>query len=551
MAARVGKIIERWISRAERHWILIVIMVLAVGSNLVWIFLDGSPFLWDMASHADRALLFSELIRGNFWREILSFEVIYPPLTYLVSAVFFLILGPDSDAPQISLLVYVIIYLVSLYVGAWTFFRHRLAAVMVTATGIFPPLLSHFSRIYDLDFPLTALVIAAVICLVRSNFFKDRFWSILTGIFIGGAILTKFTAIIFFIGPFIWCFWYGGKKIRHGWINILSAIVIISALNGPWYYLHGQEILSSKEGTQNNVFSVPFENVWSWGNAIYYPVKAGLGFSWPILGLIILGMACLFWRNRRAGVLIVLSIFLPYLLFTFWLISKESRYFLPVYPFLALGIGGLIYIKKYRLGYLLLGMAVVFGVLIWTEVSWNVRILSPQIQEKAFLTTTYGYPPVRPKDPKFGLTYPSRYAQSVSEIPAIIKADLETRPLGHAPKIVVVPNSIYLNARQIQYDCRLGGLRSREKELDFSLSQAVRFPQWRKDIVKADYLITKTGDQGPLVFGPALPEVAKEELKDQSAIFNKFSLLREIMILTLEDDIQVVRVYRRQGAAVY
>lgn len=535
----------------DKKW-LVFSLICVILPNVVWIFFDRSPALWDIAGHSQRAALMADLLFNGALGEVILFDGIYPPFTYLVTAIGFILAGWQVDLPQYSLIIFLVLYVVAIGSIAMSLFKDRTVAVAAGIVSLAFPLLMHFTRIYDLDFPLTAVVTAALAALLLSKNLTNRKWVMWFAVAAGAALLTKWTAIIFLVGPVLIVLGSALHKKRNRsavLMNALIGLLIILAVAGPWYLAQGGEILASAATTRDNVFSVPYENLLSWGNLTYYAKQLTLGVT-PVFALFfVIGAVFIASNNRKAAWFIFAWIVVPYLIMTFALYSKESRYFLPVFPAVALAIAALFQVKKRSLRIGVASILIIFGLFFWTETSWGVRIFPDQVYKVDFFDYIYGYKKVTPEKVRYGFTYPTAFHTNIPEIVTAIDNDLEASlPDKNAVvNVAVVPNSIFLTAQQIQYYARLAGIDriANDYSVDYSLSTKIRESDWQDHIYDADYLITKTGDQGPKIWGRYLKQVRKEEKVPNSPVFNQFELMESFELNGIESQPQEARLYKR------
>lgn len=541
------------------------LVITAVAVNVIWISLDQSPPLWDIAGHANRSAYFAQLLQQGEFKAIFNFQTIYPPFTYLVTALFFLSGGWSALVPGLSLLPFLILFILSTYSLTFSLFQRRGLALAATALSLAYPLLAHFTRIYDLDFPLVAMTTAAIAAMVKTNHLTERWWVVGSAVAIALAILTKWTAVLFVAVPFIWEL-AAAIRSKVGWkklvINLAILVGLVLAIALPWYLVHGREIYNSSIATRNNVFSVPFENLWSWGNISFYADQTIRGITWPLSIAFVIGLICLGWKYKKQFWYLLLVIIIPYLFLTLALYSKESRYFLPVFPLLAaVTVGMFLRVRsKASLGekrphgelvepwlWISGGALAAVAAIFWLQTSFGVPIISRSARDDLQLTNTYGLQDITTQKPFFGFTYPITYQSNVPEIADELKTDIEAnKTAGETVKVAVVPNSIFLSGQPVEFYTRLNGVNrpGGNYRLDFSYSSKVRGRDWRDQIVSADYLITKTGDQGPAIWGPALNEVRDAEKSGDLIFTENFEQVKTWTLRGIEGEEREARLYR-------
>lgn len=537
---------------ARRPLVLLGAFILVLlAANVTWILRDTSPPLWDIAGHSARAARYAGFIEHGQIRSMLTYPTIYPPAAYLLAGLGFVIFGRTADVPQFSLLLSLVLFLLSVYGLTWEWTHRRSTALLATFLATIPPLMAHFSRIYDLDFPLTALVTASVYVLVRSRRFRNRPWAIAFGILAAMGLLTKWTYGLFIIGPLIAYLWTQPERPRFPW-NVwkimLVSLTIAAGIAMPWYALHGIEVLTSSVETRFNGFSVPVENLMSLANVLYYPGQIVHGMTWLLALLGLAGIVTAFIRRRTHDKMLLGWILLPYLLMTFLIYSKESRYVLPLYPALAiLGAMALTALRWRRVRTGLVVAIVVVGTFVWWETSWGFRTLPPPVYRALGFSNAYGYFEPTYRSVGYGFPEPTQFHANLPEISKAILADKRTLGTENAvSRIVVVPNSIFLTSQQVEFTGNLIGLRA-----DYALSSLVRSPAYKTFLHQADYIVTKTGDQGPSVWAPKpLRQIRALETRDRSLFTEEFERIGTWTVAGIERTPQEIRLYRKKTSSL-
>lgn len=537
---------------------LVVILTAVLLSNIIWIALDQSPPLWDIAGHSERSLTVAELMRAGNWYSVLTMDTTYPPLAYSVTALVWWLAGHHADVPHYSLLLWVVVYGVALYDIARRFFSDNRYAVLTVGVSLCYPLLAHFTRIYDLDFPLTAMVVASTAALLRTNELTNRRWVIGAALLVAAALLTKWTAVIFLAGPLLGTLIVAWRSpaTQHTRIikHLLLASGIVAALTAPWYVLHYQTIVHIWGVAAQNSFTIPTEHVLSLANVLYYLKQMMRGMSWPLGALAIYG-ASIVVRQRlktsrwpQAAWLPLLWFGVGYILITFVFTSKESRYILPLYPVAALfTVMAVQSFSEFWKKWSVIGL-VCFALSLWVQTSFGVGLLPRSIIQELYLTTTYGIQQPTTERVMYGFTSPTAWHTAVWEIPNAIMADRQVQPVTDRPLVVaVVPNSIFLTSQQVYYAALLKNL----GPIEYRLSTALQSERWRAVLPRADYIITKTGEQGPKIWRGHLNEIVREERhwrkqrKPRDNVFAQYELIQTWPLNGIEKTPQEMRLYRR------
>lgn len=533
------------LSPKQRTWIALAIVIVgAVIANIVWVVRDQSPPLWDLADHSNRSAIYAGLLRSGELKTIFHYDTIYPPLTYLVTGAGNMVFGLHQDWPQLSLILYVVMALLAVASIARELFHNYLVTVAAPLFFALFPLAAHFSRIYDLDYPLTALVAAAIYALIRSRRFDERRWSIAVGLLVAAGLLTKWTFLVFFLPAAlaIWFLFAANRWSKARTINITIVLVVIAVLAGPWYLDHYAAIIRSAELTRQNNFSVPTEQLLSIKNILYYWRAMSSGISWPALLVAVGGLAWLGWKRHRGAIILAGWVLIPYLVMTFVFYSKESRYIMPVFPALAIAAAGFLATLPRRLA-MIVGTALTFILLVvWTDTSWGTRIFPNYIYRFKGLDSTYGYQKIAPSNPRYGFTYPTAYQTAIKDIPPVIKMDAIEHGKGNRQIVVaVVPNSIFLSERSLRWFGSLIKL-----DASYRISRELRQASWASHLDTVDYLVTKTGEQGPAVFAPHLDEIAAAEAQLGNSVFLRFELVKEFTLNGIGGASTTARLYRQK-----
>ena len=148
------------------------------------------------------AKYYDSLVLKNY--QDLSF-IEYPPFLYLVTQVFFVIKGISTYTARFSLHFFTIIFLLSMF-GIGYRLGGYYAGAAVLAISVSSPHILKYSKLYFTDFPQTAMTALAFYLLLKTDFFRDRRYSILFGSGLALAFLTKWSTGFFMIIPVLWYF---------------------------------------------------------------------------------------------------------------------------------------------------------------------------------------------------------------------------------------------------------------------------------------------------------------------------------------------------------
>ena len=313
----------------------------------------------------------------------------YPPFFYICAALANLPGGFTKAHTVTANLLFVYTLLAAVYLsgkklsGNW---RTGLYAAFICAMF---PMVFAMSGFVMLDLPLTAMVALTFCSLVYAQDFKSRRQSVLFGICLGAALLTKWTAPLFIVGPFIYALVFALRppegrlqKIR----NILLAFAAAALVANWWYtyhvfsayFLRRDKIetffIAGRATTEKTLSFHSFNGILYYARNLF-PYQLSLFYSLLFfIGLIV----CMRSRFRSWGAL-ALWVAVPYAAFTL-IPNKSPRYLMPVLPALALIIAfGISRIPLKRARRPIIAFSVCFGILQFFMLSFipSVRISEP------------------------------------------------------------------------------------------------------------------------------------------------------------------------------
>jgi len=328
--------------------------------NMWWLAVDNHPVIVDEDKHMHKTrqhwkALFSPDGRKLSARAASAAGIAteHPPLTYVLGAAWMTVAGRTPDRLAFSMTLWFAALILGVYALCTTFltpWEALFAAFVVSLT----PIVYAFSRYYSVDFPATALVVWAIFALVKSDRFQRTRWVILFSIVAALSLLTKISALFFWIAPlaFVLCQALAaargtgvppvidrrglGTAIRNA---VLSA-ALIALLAAPWFLYHFEYLFGFWMKTHSAGQGQAVR--WSSETADFrlYPfLLINLCTFLPLFALAVAGVAsaALVKRYRTTpAALVVLWLLGAYLVLTVFVEQKEARYMFSAVP--ALGI---------------------------------------------------------------------------------------------------------------------------------------------------------------------------------------------------------------------
>jgi len=289
--------------------------------------------------------------------------------------------------------IYLFILLLSVFFITERLGGRKAAALSVFAVATFPAVIA-FSRDYLFEFPLAALTALSYLFLLKSDSFKNRWTSILFGVFSALSILTKTMGVVFFIMPFIYAIFVfmktaDTKTVRK---NIMYAFISILLISSIYYIPNFKQIFGYLfyfglgEGAKNfnvGISDMTSLNYWT----VYFKHITDRGISPGYLVVFILSMlVCLFKKDKLISK--------DYLLIWLWLIcgyiflsvpqnKGGERYALPILSAIAIITSDhIMKISLKPLRYLLIIFTIVVGLINYTYQTYSENCMYRQFYYK-------------------------------------------------------------------------------------------------------------------------------------------------------------------------
>lgn len=264
---------------------------------------------------------------------------------YLSSTVFSLFFGNFLFVVKITMLIYFVILLFSVYFIAKTILDRQTGIIAMFIVSIYP-LIFESSRQYSLDFPLTAVVTLSVLLLLKTIYFTNTFFSVLLGISSGIGMLIKGQFILFFIWPLIvflsrsFLIKSEKKDFKIIIFNVIIFFAIAAAIASIWWFnklgslgagfiehISSNKFLES--GTVNKIYSLDF---------YLYHLRALISSSigYIFSGIFIISLFHLIKYRFKYRVLIMTWILIPFATFSLLFVIKHDRFLMPILPAIAI-----------------------------------------------------------------------------------------------------------------------------------------------------------------------------------------------------------------------
>jgi len=191
--------------------IIFVIFLFHIVNNYLILSKDNIPFIHDERMYFEDSKSYYAIIRNAVFEKNFSGlsvflkqrDFSYSPLVPLTSVPFYFLFGLTDDVAVLSLMPYFLILLLSIYKLGQKLYSSNSAGLLAALLVSLFPIIVGFSRVYYLEIPMTALVTLTFVFLLKTDYFKNRKYSILFGITLALTLFVKWISVVFIAGPFL------------------------------------------------------------------------------------------------------------------------------------------------------------------------------------------------------------------------------------------------------------------------------------------------------------------------------------------------------------
>ena len=337
------------------HYSLLLFFLILYGINIYYLTsIDLEPPKWDEAVHLRDSLVFYNVfsnpseITPKVVRDIINRSELYPlirpsgfypPFTPILTSIFYFFFGTSHKVAIMSNMIFLFILTFSIYKTGNIMFNRTVGLLASVIILLFPIVLSH-SVIYYLDLPLTAMVALSIFAILKSEYFKNTTFSILSGLIFGFGMLTKWTFLFFTIGPLCYLLLVGfyseniqrngPKNFRKYVSNIIFFVIASVFIFGPYYFPILPTLIEETFRYSHAIFHIKQIPLLSLASVSFYPIALWKDMITPFgFTVFALGIALLSFSKHRYKTFILIWTIVPYLIFTFLIENKQPRYMMP------------------------------------------------------------------------------------------------------------------------------------------------------------------------------------------------------------------------------
>lgn len=533
------------------EWALAVWCALMAGVLVGWMVTNTAPPPWDESWYLQTSVVFFHALHagslGEFVRLVAtSFGGTKAPLISLLPLPAYVIGGLGYGSIIVTNVVIALVGWIALFLYARSSLGPWRALVVVMIFTMMPVSFG-IARQFLVETSLTDLVILWMLLLQRSNLLTTQRrvarplgrgaarrlakaelstterYDVWLGVVLGLGMLSKVDFPLYVAVPTLLALISTGRRQyaisghttvwRQVVKVLLIGLIVCSVWYGPNLLTVTHYALSAGFGkiAGNYSYGNPFspatiayylQTVVNYGTSVYI----GTAFILVVLGLLVTYRRDL-WKRivaKQGGVHEILWLTVPLLIFLFG-VNKDYRFLLPLLPAVALLLvrGASALIRSTRLRVALLAVALIgpLGLMVETSVAGQPVFASETPGGFAVMSPYLGY-----------ATQPVVQHWPLKRILLTIEVNASRRypPSGPPPLVLLVVDNPYFNQNNMSYYAAVMNLPLNISAVETSSPSGETYAL--SYISQAQYLITKTGDQGP-TFTTYLNAWIRSELK--------------------------------------
>ena len=234
---------QTFIKKKSPLFIILLLLLFYGINNYIWLRFNQFPPNTDQAGHLLSNLRYLDILTKPSWNilsRLLKVDNFYPPFFPFCAAIVNIVFGHSAVISTMTNMIFAAILFISVYAIGLKYMNKSVGLFAVFIVSMYPYVFG-LSRMFFLEFALTAVVCFCFCCLFHADNFQHRGYSILFGLAFGVGMLTKSTFIFFLIGPLIITignifFNRSSKdKLKKVLINLGMAFIISCIIGGSWY----------------------------------------------------------------------------------------------------------------------------------------------------------------------------------------------------------------------------------------------------------------------------------------------------------------------------
>jgi len=364
-------------TKSKYFYLALAVVIFVIVTSIIYHQLNKAPQKWDSAAHINLTMLYAEKIREGRFSELPTLSGYYPPLIHLIGSLWYLLV-PQMNAALVLSFVFFVIGLMFLFKLAKELSNDdRLGYIAVILFALLPQAYIEL-RLFELDLPLTVLLVTSTYYLHKSQKLSLTKYALLFFVFAGFAQLTKWYAFVYLVVPFLYEMIFRDrdtlKWTKKAVRNLGVGVLIGFLLTIPWYYANYKTILDffgsvASLGELND----PDRALSIASFVEYFQLTWAYQISFPMFLIVIVGTAYLFVKRKKHTLYFVMAIAVPWIVFTL-LKNKDIRYIMPVLPYMSLLLAYFLislYSSRKKVYYLIFGGIMTYLLVVYMFLSFN------------------------------------------------------------------------------------------------------------------------------------------------------------------------------------
>jgi 4-amino-4-deoxy-L-arabinose transferase-like glycosyltransferase len=324
--------------------LLILCVLFYAVNNGIWLLIDRSSPSFDRAAHASFALHYLRLFEAPTrlsMTKLLTVTQYWPPFFHLCSVPFTMALGFSVSSVAATNFLFLPVAVFSIYRIGRRLFDEWVGVGAVVLTLLYPMVYA-LSRAVLVDFALIAMVALSLDLVLASDAGLNRRRGWLLGGVFGCAMLTKWTAVTFLLGPTILWLALSFRRDRPplravvvalGTVTLMFAIVAL-----PWYVTAFEAFLrtarvafGSDPAQEGDPVRIIDSLRWYWG-----AVQSALILKLLLIPTLVGAGAVVVRRRSWPAVAFLLCWIVPAVVFFVLIPNKDGRFIAPALPAVAI-----------------------------------------------------------------------------------------------------------------------------------------------------------------------------------------------------------------------
>ncbi len=362
--------------------LLFFVLIFHIVNSLIFIYKDNTPFTEDESNFYLVSLkYYNEFQHPNLYLPVNLVRMgrAHHSIFNFITVLFYPLFKKGPDTALLTNLIFLVILISSVY-GIGKKLKDGYCGLLSAMILMFFPAIFGLSRMYLLDFAVTATVSLSIYLLLRSDYFKNPFYSVLFGLSFALGMLTKISYIVFISAPVF----YGAFNLFYRQRaedhlisqykrNFSNAFALGITIPFIWY-------LQDLKGFKNLYYSIitfgyvtsPNNNPYTLDTFFFYLRVLNYQVGNFYILAFVFGLLYLVIKRNRAMGFLSLWISIPFIFYTF-LPTKDFRFIVPALPAIAIIISlALLNIRKKSLRRVGIFFILLIGLLQYLIFTYNV-----------------------------------------------------------------------------------------------------------------------------------------------------------------------------------